>query len=68
MTPTQRRVGLGVICALTLAGCATSISGTDAGCRFWGANEHLTQPSRHDTAETIDNLVIYREGMEAACP
>lgn len=68
MMPTRKRAALVTLCAaLTLTGCGSGISATDAGCGFYRAHEHLTRPVRSDTPETIDNLVIYREGMEAAC-
>lgn len=60
-------VVLAMLCGLAVASCASAISATDAGCGVWGAHGDLTRPSRNDTAETIDNLVIYREAMEAAC-
>ena len=60
---------LGLLCAaLVLTGCGTPTIAIDAGCAFHQAHDELTRPSRSDTPDTIDNLIIYREGMEASCP
>ena len=51
---------------LALTGCQTAQNTvTDAGCLIW--REYAVNPSRADTAATIDGLVRLNRGMKAGC-